>query len=172
VDLFGQGDAEFSQLCFRFDVRRHTRHHVIAARCRGLSNQRKAWRGMSLLFYLTVGLVYGFLLLPVVMTAWSSVATSPILTFPPRGFTFDWYQAIPGEFMTALKVSLEVGCVTTALATLVGVPAALAIARGRFPGRGLINLFCLSPLMVPTLVIGVASFQFWIRSTDVLGVNL
>jgi putative spermidine/putrescine transport system permease protein len=127
---------------------------------------------MSLLFYLAVGLVYGFLLLPVIMTAWSSVATSPILTFPPRGFTFDWYQAIPSEFMTALKVSLQVGCVTTALATLVGVPAALAIARGRFPGRGLINLFCLSPLMVPTLVIGVASFQFWIRSTDVLGVNL
>ena len=126
---------------------------------------------MKLMFYLAVGLVYGFLLLPVIMTGWSSVATSPMLTFPPRGFTLEWYQAIPGEFMTALKVSLEVGFVTTALATLVGVPAALAIARGRFRGRALINLFCLSPLMVPTLVIGVASFQFWVRAADLIKFN-
>ena len=40
---------------------------------------------MKLMFYLAVGLVYGFLLLPVIMTGWSSVATSPMLTFPPRG---------------------------------------------------------------------------------------
>lgn len=126
---------------------------------------------MKSIFYLAVGLVYGFLLLPVLMTGWSSVATSPMLTFPPRGFTLDWYQAIPGEFVNALKVSLEVGLVTTVVATLVGVPAALAIARGRFPGRALISLFCLSPLMVPTLVIGVASFQFWAQASEVVGFN-
>jgi len=126
---------------------------------------------MKLIFYFAVSLVYGFLLLPVVMIAWSSVATSPILTFPPTGFTLDWYQAIPSEFISALKVSLQVATATTVLATVVGVPAALAIVRGRFPGRRLINLFCLSPLMVPTLVIGVASFQFWARMTDIIGFN-
>src|SRR5262249_17990118 len=126
---------------------------------------------MKPIFYFVVCLVYGFLLLPVVMTAWSSVATSPILIFPPTGFTLNWYQAIPVEFISALKVSVQVAIATTALATIVGVPAALAVVRGDFPGRRLINLFCLSPLMVPTLVIGVASFQFWARMTDIIGFN-
>jgi putative spermidine/putrescine transport system permease protein len=126
---------------------------------------------MKVLFYFAVALVYSFLLLPVVMTAWSSVATSPMLSFPPTGFTLAWYEAIPGEFLSALQASLLVGCITTVFATVVGVPAALAIARGRFRGRGIINLFCLSPLMVPTLVIGVASFQFWLRAADFTGFN-
>jgi putative spermidine/putrescine transport system permease protein len=42
----------------------------------------------------------------------------------------------------------------------VGIPGALALARGRFPGRDALNAICLSPLMVPALVMGVAAFQF------------
>jgi putative spermidine/putrescine transport system permease protein len=127
---------------------------------------------MKTVFYSFVALIYAFLLTPVVMTVWGSVATSPILAFPPRGFTLDWYREIPTEFFAALKVSLQVATATTAVATIVGVPAALAIVRGGFPGRSLVSAFCLSPLMVPTLVVGVAGFQFWIRAVDVLGYNI
>jgi len=127
---------------------------------------------MRTIFYSFVALVYTFLLVPVVMTVWGSVATSPMLTFPPRGFTLDWYRAIPAEFFAALTVSLEVAIATTVLATIVGVPAALAIVRGGFPGRSIVSAFCLSPLMVPTLVLGVAGFQFWTRAADVIGYNI
>src|SRR6185369_4513561 len=56
--------------------------------------------------------------------------------------------------------SLIVATITVVIAVVVGVPGALALARGRFPGRDLLNAICLSPLMVPALVMGVAAFQF------------
>lgn len=119
-----------------------------------------------------VALVLAFLMLPIVVTVWSSFASSPVLVFPPSGFTLEWYRNIPQAFLDGLKVSLIVAIGTTALAVVVGTPAALAIVRGRFIGRRFLNAFCLSPLMVPTLVIGVAGFQFAIRASDLTGLSL
>jgi putative spermidine/putrescine transport system permease protein len=58
------------------------------------------------------------------------------------------------------------------LAVLVGVPGALGLARGRFRGRDAINAFCLSPLMVPALVTGVALFQFSLVFWDLFRVTI
>ena len=41
------------------------------------------------------------------------------------------------------------------------MPAALAIARGRFPGRDAIAAFLVSPLMIPHVVLGVALLRFF-----------
>jgi putative spermidine/putrescine transport system permease protein len=126
------------------------------------------WR-VALMFF--VATVYGFLLLPIVMTLCASLTSSPVLAFPPSGFTFQWYRRIPSDYLAALQVSLMVAAGTTAIATLVGTPAALALVRGRFIGRDLLNIICLSPLMTPTLVIGVAAFQFALRLSDFIGVS-
>jgi putative spermidine/putrescine transport system permease protein len=121
---------------------------------------------------IVVAAVFAFLLLPIVMTVLSSVASSSVLAFPPRGFTLRWYEQIAPDYIQALKISLVVAVGTTVIATLVGGPAALAIARGRFFGRRLLNAFCLSPLMVPTLVIGIAGFQFLVRASDLVGLTI
>src|SRR5438105_10416132 len=121
---------------------------------------------------IVVALVFAFLLLPIVVTVLFSFAASPVLVFPPSGFTVQWYRQIGPGYIDALKVSLVVALGTTALATLVGTPAALALVRGRFPGRRLVNVFFLSPLMVPTLVIGVAAFQFTVKLFDLFGISL
>ena len=119
--------------------------------------------------YLVVFSIFSFLLMPIVLIVATSFATSPALSFPPSGFTLRWYQRIQPDFLNALKDSFIVAVSTTALATLVGTPAALALVRGRFPGRTLLNTFCLSPLLVPTLVLGVAAFQFSGLVWDVFG---
>jgi putative spermidine/putrescine transport system permease protein len=112
------------------------------------------------LFRAFVALVFVFLLLPIAMVVLTSFSDGAVLKFPPTQFTLRWYQNISGEFIAALKVSLIVSTGTTIIATVVGTMAALALVRGRFPGRTAMSAFCLSPLMVPTLVIGVAGFQF------------
>lgn len=101
-----------------------------------------------------------FLLAPIIVVVLASFNGVGVLSFPPRAFTTRWYYEIDPSFYRALWVSLVVGVITVILAVLVGVPGALGLARGRFHGRDAINAFCLSPLMVPALVMGVAAFQF------------
>jgi putative spermidine/putrescine transport system permease protein len=103
---------------------------------------------------------FAFLLAPIVVVVMSSFNASGLLSFPPQAFTTRWYSQIDPSYYYALYVSLVVATVTVIIAILVGVPGALALSRGRFPGRDLLNAICLSPLMVPALVMGVAAFQF------------
>lgn len=101
-----------------------------------------------------------FLLAPIVVVVVSSFNAVGVLSFPPQSFTTRWYSEIDPTYYRALTVSLIVASITVVLAVLVGVPGALALVRGRFPGRDALNAICLSPLMVPALVMGVAAFQF------------
>ncbi len=119
-----------------------------------------------------IALVFIFLLLPILAVAVSSFSTSGALAFPPTGFTTHWYRSIGSGYIDALKVSLVVAAGTTTIATLVGTPAALALVRGRFPGRDALSAFCLSPLMVSTLVIAVAAFQFTLVLWDLFDISL
>lgn len=113
-----------------------------------------------------------FLLAPIVMVVVSSFNGVGVFAFPPRSFTTRWYQEIDPSFYSALYVSLIVATITSVFACIVGVPAALALARGNFPGRHLLNAICLSPLMVPALVTGVALFQFSLLFWDIFKVGL
>jgi putative spermidine/putrescine transport system permease protein len=60
-------------------------------------------------------------------------------------------------------VSAIVALVTGALATALGTLAALVLVRQQFTGRGALNAFFLSPLMVPAVVLGIALLQFYTR---------
>ena len=48
------------------------------------------------------------------------------------------------------------GAATAALTIPLGVPAALAIVRTEFPGKQIVQTLLLAPLLVPSLLIGVA----------------
>jgi len=61
---------------------------------------------------------------------------------------------LTGEELVAIKLSLRVALVATALSLPVGVLIALVLARGRFLGRGLLNALVLVPLVLPPVVIG------------------
>ena len=47
------------------------------------------------------------------------------------------------------------------MSVALAVPAALALARYRFPGRGMLTAFFLSPLMIPHVVMGIAFLRFF-----------
>jgi putative spermidine/putrescine transport system permease protein len=58
--------------------------------------------------------------------------------------------------------------VATVLATSFGVAAALALTRGRFPGRGLIYAVLLSPMIIPTIITAIGYF-FLARKLRLVG---
>lgn len=115
---------------------------------------------MTAMLRVILVLTFVFLLAPIVVVVISSFNAVGVFSFPPRSFTTRWYSEIDPAFYHAVLVSLVVAALTVAIAVVVGVPGALALARGRFPGRDVLNALCLSPLMIPALVIGVAVFQF------------
>ena len=121
---------------------------------------------------LIVALVFIFLLLPLVTVIMASFSAGAPLSFPPPGFTLHWYKNISPDFTTALKNSLMVGAGATILSTIFGTLGAIALQRGNLPARRLLTTLCLSPLMVPTLVIGVSLFQFAMVIWDVFGLSV
>jgi len=58
------------------------------------------------------------------------------------------------EELTAIKLSLRVATVATLVSLPFGIAAAMAIGRGRFLGRPLLNALVLLPLVLPPVVTG------------------
>ena len=87
-----------------------------------------------------------------------SFDTRAFVAWPPQGFTLDWYARVFRQdvLVEAMIHSLQVGVAVTALCVALGVPTALACARGRFRGASALSVFVLAPHMVPGIVLGVA----------------
>ena len=105
------------------------------------------------------------LLLPLAVIIATSFTTAGYVSFPPQGFTLKWYvQALKKqEYITSFYLSVTVACVTAAAATVLGTLVGVAIVRYRFRGRDAVNAFFMSPLILPTIVIGIALLQFYNR---------
>jgi len=65
----------------------------------------------------------------------------------------DWISLSPQEW-TAVRLSLRVATVATLFGLPFGLMVAMALARGRFWGRSLLNGFVLLPLILPPVVTG------------------
>ena len=115
------------------------------------------WLGLKI----AVVLIYLFVLGPILITAAVSFNGSERSVFPPQGFTLHWWaQAFDERWMDPLQFSLKLGAITALVSTAVGMPLAFALVRHEFPGRRLIELLCVGPLILPTLVTGIALLQF------------
>lgn len=119
-----------------------------------------------LAFGALVAAAFILILAPVMTVVVISVFRQEIISFPPSGFTLDWYvnawarQEFARGFVTSAQVAL--------MATLIGVPlgtaAAYALVRGRPPGAGALNTLLLGPLAVPGVVAGTALYMFYLRA--------
>ena len=99
-----------------------------------------------------------FLALPILVVIPAAFAPESTLGFPPRGFSLKWFQNVvqQPQFLRAFYVSVFVAVVSTALSLVTGTLAAFALVRYRFPGRQLLELFFVAPLVFPAIVYGIA----------------
>jgi putative spermidine/putrescine transport system permease protein len=75
----------------------------------------------------------------------------------PAGFTTRWYVSAWQEFQLndVLIVTFEVVGAVVLLSGLLGVPAAYALARRNFPGKQIVMLLFLMPMMIPPITFGI-----------------
>lgn len=101
---------------------------------------------------------YALLLAPAVLVFVISFSAGDFLNFPPPGLSLRWYAALVdnGQLMEALRNSALLALAVSAIALGVGMPAAYAIARLEFPGRSALAGFLAAPLLLPSLVLGLA----------------
>lgn len=104
------------------------------------------------------GLVYLFLILPVLVIFLSAFSPGAYPQFPPESVSLRWFQAFFDNraWLKALQVSAWLLLVVTPLTTLLGTTAAYALARLQFRGRDVLQAFVLSPLIIPQVVLGIA----------------
>lgn len=119
------------------------------------------WPGLALRALVAATCI--FVILPIAVPIAVSFSAGEFLTFPPQGFSFRWYaRALENEeFLSSLWLSIELAFAAAAGALALGVPAAWALARRRFPGRALLQNLLLTPLIFPMLVTGIALLQFF-----------
>jgi putative spermidine/putrescine transport system permease protein len=100
------------------------------------------------------------LLLPVMIVVYLSFSSSNYFEFPAPGYALRNYQAYLSDplWINATFTSVRVALISTTLATLLGGMLAFGLSRGRIPGRGAAVALVLSPIIVPTVVVAVATY--------------
>jgi spermidine/putrescine transport system permease protein len=104
-----------------------------------------------------------FLYLPLVMTAFFSFTAGRTTRFPIHGFTLSAYGRVLHEpaIIAGVQNSVYVAVGAMLLATLLAVPAALAASRRKGSRRSPVTALLLLPLVVPTLIQGIALLTFF-----------
>ena len=120
------------------------------------------------------GLALGFILMPLIFVVWLAFFRQEIPSFPPEGYSTKWFGAILGNrnFAGGFWVSTQVGIIATLVGLALAVPASLAIARRRFPGRNAVNTLLLMPLVVPGIVLGTSIYVAQIEAEIATGLPL
>lgn len=120
--------------------------------------------GVVIFFFVNLfGLVFTVLL--------NSFATHWFGTWLPAGLTTENYRVAWKSFalFDVLKVTVEVSLAVVLISGLIGVPAAYVLARRNFPGKRLVTLLFLLPIMVPPIAYGIplatALYKFNLGST-------
>lgn len=103
-------------------------------------------------------LVISFMLAPLLIVCVVAFTPENTLSIPTTHLSLRWFKAVfaHSDFVQSFKNSLYLALLSATLATVIAVPAGLAIARHSFRGRDALNGLFLSPLIIPHLVLGVA----------------
>jgi spermidine/putrescine transport system permease protein len=89
------------------------------------------------------------------------------------GFTLDWYSRLMerGDILEALRASLVVALVSTALATVFGTLIALGLARHAFTGRRIYQGLLYLPIVTPEIVVGISLLVLFATAGITLGLG-
>ncbi|KRE20439.1 hypothetical protein ASE66_06070 [Bosea sp. Root483D1] len=105
-------------------------------------------------------LVYAYLVVPSLVVMPISLSEAGEFTFDKARLSLNLFRQFFGSeaWIAALWNSLQVATAASILATLIGIPAAYAFARGRFCGRSTVQMLVISPMFVPVIVIALGLY--------------
>jgi putative spermidine/putrescine transport system permease protein len=115
----------------------------------------------------TLGIVTVLILVvvyvPLFVVLVNSFSTSTSLTWPPPGFTLEWWvKAFQSQgAINAVLTSVQVAIVSTLISIVLGTLLALALQRFDFFGRSTVNLLIILPIALPGIITGIALNNFF-----------
>lgn len=106
-------------------------------------------------------LVLVILVVPLLIVIVTSFGQESAISFPIKGFTFDWYKNVfqQPDFVEGLKMSSIVAILASFLALLVGTPIVYVLTRFDIHHKDWFQTIFLSPALIPEIVIGFALYQ-------------
>ena len=116
------------------------------------------------------GLVFAFLMLPILVIIPLSFNALPYFTFNEEmlklnadAYSLRWYQDMFAneQWIHSIKNSFIIGIAATLLATLLGTLAALGLSRPHMPWRIPIMSLLISPMIVPIIITAAGMFFFY-----------
>ena len=124
------------------------------------------------LFRVICGLIFLFLIFPILVIVPLSFNAVPFFTFTPEMLSFDpagyslkWYE----DFFTnlnwrgAVNNSFIIAIFSTLIATTLGTVAALGLSRREVPYRTMLMAILISPMIVPLIISACGMFFFYSR---------
>ncbi|MGM7699072.1 ABC transporter permease [Microbacterium sp. A84] len=107
------------------------------------------WAGIAAFFIFLFGIVLSVLV--------DSFGKSWFNSWLPEMFTTEWYAAAWTRFDLGNIIlnTLVVALTVIVISVLVGVPASYVLARSSFPGKRLVMLLFLLPILIPPITFGI-----------------
>ncbi|WP_104178270.1 ABC transporter permease [Cryobacterium sp. Y50] len=107
------------------------------------------WFGIAAFFIFLFGIVLSVLV--------DSLGKPWFNTWLPETFTLGWYQESWARFDLThiIGVTLLVAFSVIIISVIIGVPASYVLARSNFPGKKLVMLLFLLPILIPPITFGI-----------------
>src|SRR5437773_5982798 len=104
-----------------------------------------------------------FLLAPILVVIPLSFSDSSFLAYPVPGWSLKWYRNLfdSPEWARAARNSFIIAPAATVIATVLGTMAAVGLSRASFPFKGLLMSVLIAPMVVPIVVVGVATYLYF-----------
>lgn len=127
-----------------------------------LSNRKGPDLGLVVL-RIFVTAFFLFLLAPILIVVLYSLSDAAYTVWPIQDISLRWYERMIEytPFLTSLAFSFKVAIWAAVLSILIGVPAALALARSRARWAEAVTTFLLAPLSMPMILLGVALLYYF-----------
>ena len=132
-------------------------------------------------FLFICGLVFFFLIAPLLPVIWLSfnaedffTFTPEMLSFDPAGYSLKHYRDFLGtdEWMVPLKNSLIIAPIATIISVTLGTLAAIGLSQSHVPFRQAIMAIMISPMIVPLIISATGMFFFYAPLGNWLEANL
>ncbi|MEZ5862073.1 MAG: ABC transporter permease [Geminicoccaceae bacterium] len=123
-------------------------------------------------FRVICGLIFFFLIAPILVVVPLSFNAEPyftftreMLTFDPDGYSLRWYRDFwtSDSWMHSIRNSFFIATGATVVATVLGTIAALGLSRSHMPFRATIMGILISPMIVPLIISAAGMFFFYSR---------
>ncbi|MDO8307411.1 MAG: ABC transporter permease [Actinomycetota bacterium] len=115
-------------------------------------------RGTKVVLTLFALVAFAFIYVPLGVILINSFSVDKSLTWPPSGFTTEWWgKAVESQGVRdALITSVGVAVAATVVALILGTLLSFALSRYQFFGRESVSLLVVLPIALPGIVTGIA----------------